>query len=168
MWSENQGLAVAKTIIIGNATGISDGSFKHNRGIVTSIIEANNNINSRIYVVHDTPSNKTDQFPYRSELGGISMMLLILQYVIRYLGIRQGSIQLGLDRKKATEQASKTLHLYPKQRSFDMLMNIRTKIKLLSIKLHFFGWKEINSNDMGDNHTWEKSTIKVTTWKTMC
>ena len=45
-----------------------------------------------------------------------------------------------------------------------MLVDIRTNIKLLSIKLHYFGWKDINFNDMGGNHTWEKSMMNVTTW----
>ena len=42
------------------------------------------------------------------------MMLLILQYVIRCHGIKQGPIQLGLDGKKATEQARGTSRPYPK------------------------------------------------------
>ena len=87
-----------------------DGSFKHNRGTVACIIEASNNINSRIYA----PGNETEQSPYRSELGGISMMLIILQCVIKYHDITQGSIQLGLDRKKAIERVSGTFPLYPK------------------------------------------------------
>ena len=77
--------------------------------------------------MHDTPGNKTYQSPYRPELGGISMMLFILQYVIRYHGITQGLIQLGLVGKKAMEQASGKLPLYPKQRSFDMLVDIIKK-----------------------------------------
>ena len=45
---------------IGRATEISDGSFKNNRGTASCTIEANNNNNSRIYAVHDTPGNITD------------------------------------------------------------------------------------------------------------
>ena len=95
MWSQDQGLAVAQSITKRKATGISDGSFKHNRGTTACIIEANNNNNSRIYAVYDTPGNSTDQSPYRSELGGISMLLLIIQGVIRYYDITQGSIEHG-------------------------------------------------------------------------
>ena len=91
---------MAQAITKGTATGISDGSFKHNRGTAACIVEANNDSNSRIYAVHDTPGNSTDQSPYRSELGGISMMLLIIQGVLRYHGITKGSIKLGLDGKK--------------------------------------------------------------------
>ena len=122
----------------GTATGISDGPFKNNRDTTACIIEANNNNNSRIYAVHDTPRNITDHSPYRSELGGISMMLLILQYVVCYHGITQCSIQLGLDGKKSMEQASGTFILYPKQRSFDILVDIRKKIILLPIHVTFF------------------------------
>ena len=101
IWSMDQRLGVAQTIIIGNDTRIRNISFKHNISTETCIIEANNNINSRIYAVNDTPGNKTDQSQYFSKLGGISMMLLILKCVIRHHGITQGSIQAGLDWKKA-------------------------------------------------------------------
>jgi len=70
------------------------------------------------------------------------MMFLILQCVIRYYGIKQESILLGLDGEKAMEQAKGTFFLYPKQHSFDMLVKIRTKIKLLSIIVTFFWLKE--------------------------
>ena len=99
MWSQDQGFAVAHAIKTETTTGISDGSFKNNRGTASYNIKANNNNNSRIYVVHDTPGNITDQSPYPSELRGISMMLLVLQCVVYYHGITQGSIQLGLDGK---------------------------------------------------------------------
>ena len=55
------------------------------------------------------------------------MMLPILQYVIRYHGIKQGSIKLVLNGSKAMEQASGIFPLYPKQRSFGILVDIRTK-----------------------------------------
>ena len=93
---------------------MSDGSFKNNRWTAACIIEANKNNNSRIYAVCDTHGNSTDQSPYRSELGGIYMMMLVIQGVIRYHGITQGSIELGLDGKKVMEQASGTFILYPK------------------------------------------------------
>ena len=64
MWSQDQGLAVAQAIKKVKATGISDGSFKNNRGTAACIIEANKNNNSRSYAVHDTPGISTDQSPY--------------------------------------------------------------------------------------------------------
>ena len=39
------------------------------------------------------------------------------------------------------KQASGTFSLYPKQRSFDILVDIRTKMKLLPIHVTFF-WVE--------------------------
>ena len=162
MWSTDQGFAVAQVIITGQATGISDGTFKYNRDTVACIIEFNNNINSHIYAVYDTPGNKTDQSPYRSEIGEFSMMLLILQCVIRYHGITQRSIQLGLDGKKATEQASGKFLVYPKQRSFDMLVDIRTKIKLL-LTLLFVEGRQLQRHRRQSNMG--KATINVTTWQ---
>ena len=114
MRSTDQILAVAKTILSGNATQISNGSFKNNRGTVACIVEANNDTNSRIYAMYDTPGNKIDQSPYRSELGRISMVLLILQCVIRCHSIKLGSVQVGLDGKQAMEQTKGKFPLYPK------------------------------------------------------
>ena len=37
-------------------TGISDGSFKDKRGTAACILEANKDSESRLYVLHDTPS----------------------------------------------------------------------------------------------------------------
>ena len=53
-----------------------------------SIIEANKDTNWRIDAVHDTPGNKINKSPYRSELGGTPMMSLILQCIIRCHGIK--------------------------------------------------------------------------------
>ena len=55
MWSQDQGKAIANAIQLGNATGISDGSYKNNRGIAACVMGENNNDDSRIYTVHDTP-----------------------------------------------------------------------------------------------------------------
>ena len=55
MWSQDQGKAIANAIYWGNAIGISDGSYKNNRGTTACVMEENNNDDSRIYAVHDTP-----------------------------------------------------------------------------------------------------------------
>ena len=100
MWSQDQGKTIAKAIALSIATGISDESYKkNNRGTAACILEKNTNIDSRIYVVYDTPGGKSDQSPYRSELGGISMMFVILKCIVQCYSIKQGSIQLGLDEK---------------------------------------------------------------------
>ena len=108
MLSTDQELVVAQAIITGKAAGISEVSFKNNRGTVVFIIEANSDMNLHIYAEHDTSGNKSDQSPYCLELGRISMMLLIIQCVIRYYGFTQGSLQLGLDGKESTEQTKGT------------------------------------------------------------
>ena len=81
MFSDDQEEKVAKAIQCGDATGISDGSYKNKRGTAACIIEANKDTSSRIYAFHDTP---------------------------------------GLP-------------------SFDLLTDIRTKLKQLPITVNFFG-----------------------------
>ena len=125
--SDDQGAKVARAIQIGEATGISDGSFKNKRGTAACIIEANKDTSSRIYAFHDTPGRPTDQSPYRSELSGISMMLAVIKCVLMCHKVTSGSIALGLDGEKAMTQASGRFPLFPTQRSFDLLVDIRTK-----------------------------------------
>ena len=141
MWLQDQGKEIANAIQLGNATGLSDGSYKNNRGTAACVMEENNNEDSRIYAVHDTPGEMSNQSPYRLELGGISMMLAMLRCIVQYYGITKGSIRLGLDGKKAMEQAGGTFPLYPTQRSFDMLVDIRAKIQQLPISVTLF-WVE--------------------------
>ena len=88
MWSMDQETVVAKSITSGNATGISHGSFKQYRDIAACILEDDNNIQSGIYAIHNIPGNKLDQSLYRSELEGISMMMVLIQCIITCHRIR--------------------------------------------------------------------------------
>ena len=78
MWSMDKRIAVSKAITPDNAMGISDISFKQHRGLIACILDANTNIQSRIYDVHDTLGNQTDQYQYQLGLRGISMMLVLI------------------------------------------------------------------------------------------
>ena len=85
----------------------------NNRGIAVYILEDNKHIESRIYVVRNTPGSESDQYPHRLKLGGISMMLVIIKCIIHCHKIKNSLIHLVLDEKKATEQARGNLSLYP-------------------------------------------------------
>lgn len=54
----DQGKDVAKVIVSGNTTGVSDGYFKQHRVTEACVIEANNNMTSRIHAVPYKPGNK--------------------------------------------------------------------------------------------------------------
>lgn len=49
---------MAKVIVSGNTTGVSDGYFKQHRVTEACVIEANNNMTSRIHAVPYKPGNK--------------------------------------------------------------------------------------------------------------
>ena len=110
MLSEDQGAKVARAIQRGEATGISDGSYKNRRGAAACIIEANKDTSSRIYALHDTPGRPTDQSPYISELSGISMMLAVIKCVLMCHKVTSGSIAFGARRGKG-DDTSKLLSL---------------------------------------------------------
>ena len=69
------------------------------------------------------------------------MMLAVIKCVLMCHKVTSGSIALGLDGEKAMTQASGCFPLFPTQRSFDLLVDIRTKLEQLPITVTFF-WVE--------------------------
>ena len=69
------------------------------------------------------------------------MMFAVIKCVLMCNKVTSGSIALGLDGEKAMTQASGRFPLFSTQRSFDLLVNIRTKLKQLPITVTFF-WVE--------------------------
>ena len=153
MWSQDQGKAIANAIQLGNATGISDGSYKNNRGTAACVTEENNNEDSRIYAVHDTPGEMSDQSPYRSKLGGISMMLAILRCIVQCYGITKGSTRLGLDGKKQWNRLEVPSHFtLPNDPLICWWISGQRYNNYLFLS-HCFGWRVIKLPNMVINHT---------------
>lgn len=67
--------------------------------------------------------------------------MVILKFIIHCYNLKQGAIQLGLDGEKQWNKQETTSHSILIQRSVDMLVDIREKIKLLPISVTLF-WVE--------------------------
>ena len=126
------GLSVAMAILNGSAKAISDGSYKDKMGTLATVIYGDDKT-KRMMCVNAPPGHADEQSAYRSELAGIEGTLALLSSVCKVHDIHEGSVTIGLDGEQALIQASSDWPLSPHQADFDMLHDIRAKIKRLPI-----------------------------------
>jgi hypothetical protein len=139
----DDGQMVAKRVISGSATAVSDGSFKSQFGISGCVIRGDGRRLEAIGV-NAVPGLHDKQSSYRSELAGISGSLAIIYAVCRRHSIQEGSVTLILDGIEAMRCASNTYRpLSPQETNFDLLSNIRAKVAKLPITIH---WKWIEGH----------------------
>lgn len=118
-------------IISGQATAVSDGSFKEVKGDrfgTSSFVLRGANRAAGALGVNSVPGNYHEQSAYRSELAGISGSLAIISAICDKYDITSGSITIALDGEQALLNASSTWPLSPQDADFDMLTDIRAKI----------------------------------------
>jgi hypothetical protein len=121
---QDNGQAFATAIIMGQATAISDGSYKDRVGTSASMLHGS----SRSHViasVNVVPGRPSEQSAYRSELSGIIGSLTTIRLVCQLHNIQSGSVTIGLDGYEAMRQSSGNWPLDPQQTDFDMLKAIR-------------------------------------------
>ena len=166
MYVKDNGTAIAQAIRNDTAVAVSDGSYDPEFQTGTSAFILIENINDLPQDTLDTkgrhpafaenanrrPPNDSDntirgsnqvpgspehQGAYRSELAGILAVLIILQELCRIHDIQSGSITIGLDGQGAKEEAEDDDRLSATQPAFDMLLDIRARIKSLPIDCKF-------------------------------
>jgi hypothetical protein len=145
--SDDEGFTLAQGIISGQATAVSDGSYKDYIGTSGFVLRGRQR---QIGAVGDNvvPGNPQEQSSYRSELAGISGILAIINAVCKKFDIQAGSVLIALDGEQALLQASSTRPLSPQATDFDLLSDIRAKIRKLPITLQ---WQWIAGHQ--DRHT---------------
>ena len=74
---------------------------------------------------------------YRSELAGILGILVMVQSLCTLDEIQEGAIEVALDNKSAAEQSAGDWLLCPRQRDYDMLLDIRSRLQALPIQVNF-------------------------------
>ncbi len=126
--NEDNGKAVARAIMKGSARAISDGSFKDEMGTSSTVIYGDDEM-QRIISVNAVPGHRQEQSAYRSELAGIAGALAVLESVCIVHDIQQGAATIGLDGQQALIEASGDWPLEPNRANYDMLTDIREKIK---------------------------------------
>jgi hypothetical protein len=142
----DKGASVATAIAAGTAYAVSDGSFKQKRGTSAFLLEGSDGEANRVIGMNEIPGEADEQSAYRSELGGISRVIAAVDCICRLHGIKTGGINCRLDGEQALLHASGVDPLDPQQASFDLLTDIRNKIKASPL-VWTFDWVEGHQDD---------------------
>jgi hypothetical protein len=121
----DDGGAIAKAITEGTAIAVSDGSFKDAFGTAALVIEGPDSTN-RLESTLVLPGLPKDQSPYRSELGGLFGIVVLVHLICKVHNITSGSIEVGCDGQGALIQALEYAgDVDPSCQQFDIIAAIR-------------------------------------------
>ncbi len=137
--------------------------FKNSMGTSLSILFHSRSTGpNRIVSVNAVPGNPNEQSAYRSELAGNSGSLAITAAVCRIHDINEGLITLGLDGRQALLAAAGDWPLNPARPDFDLITDIRAKVKRLPVRVKW-KWVEGHQDDDQSSHLdeWAKANILV-------
>jgi hypothetical protein len=117
---------IVRSLLLGSARAISDGSFKDKFG--TSAFTIIDNQDTSILGLNVVPGHPDDQSAYRSELAGLFGIVLVVNRLCSWAKIESGGIEVGCDGLSALEKAFDTWPLEPTDPHFDMLSSLHTQI----------------------------------------
>ena len=139
--------SLAAAILQGTATAISDGSYHPDSRIGTSgFILRGLNRHLSAAGANVIPGSPEEQSSYRSELGGISGVLAVVSATCDKYDLQEGCITFGLDGEQALKKAKSGWPLSPTDTDFDLLTDIRAKLKALPIDTEW-EWVEGHQDD---------------------
>ena len=146
---------IAQAISNGKARAISDGSFRPIEKTGTSgfIITPGKTTRNSLKGCNWVPGLKHEQSAYQSELAGINGLLSCIKIIVKKFGITNGSIEIGLDGESAKDQAEDDYFLKIQQPSFDIILDIRKRIKDLPIDIKW-RWIRGHVREKGYKATW--------------
>jgi hypothetical protein len=145
-YSEN-GQHLAQALIRGSAIAVCDGSYKQHFGTAAFVLQNGNNHDHRIVGAHVTPGHPDDINPYRSELGGILALIIIVDAIATFHDIEQGIIELGCDCESGLTSIFTHTYDTPKQPHHDIIHEIRQKLAVSKIT-----WKHRHVAGHQDKH----------------
>ena len=143
--TSDNGQALAMAIITGQATAVSDGSYKSSLGTSAFILRGAQR-KLGFMGTNVVPGNPEDHSSYRSELAGISGILAVTSCICKKYSVDEGQITVALDGEQALLKASSLWPLSPTDTDFDLLSDIRRKIEKLPIKINWH-WIEGHQDD---------------------
>ncbi len=124
----DNGTAIARAIIQGNAVAVCDGSFKEEFGTAGFVFQQGNTNDLRITGAHVTPGHSDEINPYRSELGGILAVVIVAEALVLFHDIREGTIEVGCDCESGITTVFEHEYDTPKQPHNDIIHELRQKI----------------------------------------
>ena len=152
---EDKCAAIAEAIANGKAKAISDGSFRpiEKKGTSGFIITSGKTTENSYQGCNWVPGLENEQSAYRSELAGISGLLASLKIIVKKFKITSGSIEIGLDGESAKDQAEDDYFLKIQQSSFDVILDIRRRVKELPINIKW-RWIKGHAREKGFRLNW--------------
>ncbi|HEY9817964.1 MAG TPA: hypothetical protein V6D20_19475, partial [Candidatus Obscuribacterales bacterium] len=133
-------LSVAMAIQQDQAIAVSDGSydpFSRTGSSAFILTPAITDLTTQIAGQNQVVGAPYQQSAYRSELAGVAGILVLLDLIVTHFSISAGSITIGLDGESALNQTAGDWLLKPQQTDFDLLYDIRQRLKLLPITCSF-------------------------------
>ena len=149
----DNGHSLAAGIIAGTACAVCDGSFFPEGSFggaawgLFSAVAADDPLLGFNWV----PGMPSHQSPFRSELSGIDGVLTSLEIIVFFHDITSGTITIGIDCTGAMNWAKSDFPLRSFQPSFDILQDIRERLEMLPITVHW-RWVEGHQDDNTPYH----------------
>jgi hypothetical protein len=153
-WPDH-GARLAEAIRKGTAIAVCDGSYKNNFGTAAIILQDSDDDDNRVTVAHCTPGHPSEQNPYRSELGGILAIYVIVERICQRFGITEGAVELGCDCESGLKTVYSRNSDSCKQSHDDLLQEIRHLRTTSPLR-----WTHRHIDAHQDDHQkWEQLTI---------
>jgi hypothetical protein len=159
----DQAAHVAMCIIRGTARAVSDGSYKNNFSTSSFAVEGTDQ-SLQVQGVNRAPGSPRDQSAYRGELVGISGILSLLTIICGLHDITSGHITIGLDGEGALKQTSSSKNPRARKASYDLLIDLRAKLKALPITVSWHWIKGHQDDDIfAELDRWAEINIDMDT-----
>ena len=139
---------VISAIQEGNAFGLCDGSYKAHHGTAAFVLQANSDPSHRILGCNRTAGDPKDQSSFRSELGGILGLTILLRDLCSRHDITEGGIEIACDCLSALTTVFVDEWDDPQQSCFDLIHQIRHEIQHSPL---LWTWRHIRGHQ--DKHT---------------
>jgi putative intracellular protease/amidase len=125
----DEGATIAHALSTGEVISVSDGSFKLEHGTAAWVIEAASSLH-RITGVGVIPGTASDQSAYRSELGGLFGIAVMVKVICEHHGITQGTASIACDGLSALQQSTDPEHIVrPTAPHFDLVTGTRKMLQ---------------------------------------
>ena len=146
---------IATAIIQGTAIAVCDGSYdpRDHLGTAAFVMVASKQDKKPLTAANWSPGTKSDQSAYRSELTGVDSILSALAILVKQYKITSGGITIALDCDTALKTCPPNKPLNIQQPSFDVLQDIRNRIKMLPIIIKW-RWVQGHQKEKGLKMDW--------------
>jgi hypothetical protein len=124
----NNGARIAQSIILGQVIAIYDGSYKDQFGMGGFALQHGASRDYRISLANVTPGHPDDQNPYHGKVGGIAVIVIIVEALTNMYGIQIGAIEVGCDCESGLTAVFVHKYDTPSQPQHDLIHKIRKKI----------------------------------------